>query len=102
MKCAGQDAHVNEIDLDALLRPTVVGRGGYAPAPPEPEIEERYTVPCRRCSARIVITREMVRKVLGLDTRGNRAGSLPAENLTDRREPGCARISVWIGSVPRA
>ena len=67
VKCAGQDAHVNEIDLDALLRPTLLVRGGDAPAPPEPEIEERYTPPCRRCSARIVITREMVRKTLGLD-----------------------------------
>jgi len=69
VKCAGQDAHVNEIDLDALLRPTVVVRGGGAPAPTEPEIEERYAVPCRRCSARVVITREMARKALGLDTR---------------------------------
>jgi hypothetical protein len=57
--CNGLGQHLNEIDLDKVLQPTVVIRGWFRPKPKE--IQARYVLRCQHCTeGRVVITREMI------------------------------------------
>jgi hypothetical protein len=59
IRCNGAGEHVNEIDLDKILKSDVVMRSA-SPAKPR-EIPERLVRKCKFCQeGRIVITREMV------------------------------------------
>jgi hypothetical protein len=58
VKCNGAQAHVNEINLDDVLKRDVVVRGTATPAL---DLPERLVLKCRHCAeGRVVITREML------------------------------------------
>jgi hypothetical protein len=58
VSCNGASHHVNEVDLDKLLKPVIVTRS--APAKPR-EIPQRFVLHCQFCrEGKIVVTREMV------------------------------------------
>ncbi len=58
VSCNGAGHHINEVDLDKILKPVIVTRS----APPKPkEIPERSVLPCQFCrEGKVVVTREMV------------------------------------------
>jgi hypothetical protein len=57
--CNGSDHHVNEIELEKILKPVIVTRSA-APAQAG-KIPERSTFHCRFCKeGKVIITREMV------------------------------------------
>ena len=63
VRCNGSGRHVNEVNLDTLLQPTTVLRGGPRNAG---GIPARFDLPCRECTeGRVVVTREMIKKALG-------------------------------------
>ena len=63
VRCNGPDKHVNEIDLEAVLRPTTVLRG--APAESETEIPERVVLGCHFCTVgKVIVTRAMIEENL--------------------------------------
>jgi len=72
VRCNGPDKHVNEVDIEKLIRPTPLLRCiiSYDPsaevAAPPPE--DRYVFKCRFCTeGRVVVTREMIEKNRGKD-----------------------------------
>ena len=59
IKCNGENQHVNAVDLEQALQPTVVLRGRVHPQPPS--LPARLVLPCRFCTeGKLVITREMM------------------------------------------
>jgi len=63
VRCNGPGKHVNEIDLEAVLRPTVVLRG--APGENEAKIPERVVLGCHFCTVgKVIITRAMIEENL--------------------------------------
>ncbi|MDZ7363740.1 MAG: hypothetical protein ONB46_23940 [candidate division KSB1 bacterium] len=58
VSCNGAGHHVNEVDLDKILKPLIVTRS--TTAKPR-EIPERSVLPCQFCrEGKVVVTREMV------------------------------------------
>ena len=64
IKCNGPSKHVNEIDLDAMLRTTTTVRGNNPPPISPDEVPTPLVRRCRDCTYDIVIDREMLRKML--------------------------------------
>ena len=71
VRCNGPGKHVNDVDIDKLIRPTTVLRNvtydplGEAAAPPLPA---SYQLKCRSCTeGRVVVTREMIEENRGKD-----------------------------------
>ncbi|MDZ7292855.1 MAG: hypothetical protein ONB44_07175 [candidate division KSB1 bacterium] len=63
VRCNGAGEHINEIDIDKILRPVIVIRG-TTPTKPR-EIPERTVFKCKFCTAgRVVVTKEMVEEAL--------------------------------------
>ena len=63
VRCNGPDKHVNEIDLEAVLRPATVLRG--APAENETKIPERVVLGCRSCTVgKVIIERAVIEENL--------------------------------------
>ncbi len=59
VRCNGAGEHVNDIDIEKIVKPVVVTRSA-TPSKPR-EIPERSVFKCKFCQeGRIVITREMV------------------------------------------
>ncbi len=59
VKCNDPAPHVNDIDLDKVLRPTPVFRGESKPI--QPNIPERLVLPCQHCTAgQVIVTRGMI------------------------------------------
>ena len=64
VRCNGSNQHVNEIDLDDLLRTTTVLKGSQ-PKPDIQSLPERFVRPCKVCAeGKVNITREMIEKTL--------------------------------------
>ncbi len=62
VRCNGWRRHVNEVNLDTLLQPTTVLRGGPRSAG---DIPERSVKQCRYCAeGKVIVTREMIKKAL--------------------------------------
>lgn len=62
VRCNGAERHVNEVDLDDVLKEDVVLRG--APARAGRRIPERLVLPCRDCTGKVNITRAMIEENL--------------------------------------
>ncbi len=63
VRCNGSGRHVNEVNLDTLLQPTAVLRGGPRNAE---DIPERFVKQCGYCAdGKVIVTREMIEKALG-------------------------------------
>ena len=63
VRCNGPGRHINEIDLEAVLRPTTVLRG--APAENETKIPERVVLGCRSCTVgKVIIERAVIEENL--------------------------------------
>ncbi|NLZ04338.1 MAG: hypothetical protein GXY19_04130 [Phycisphaerae bacterium] len=59
VRCNGPEGHVNEVDLDEVLREDVVLK--QAPAREGRRIPERLVLPCRFCTVgKVIVTREMI------------------------------------------
>lgn len=65
IQCNGSGQHVNDVDLDRALEEAIVYKGAEARLQILPE---RVALRCRVCAeGRIVITRQMLEKMLGAD-----------------------------------
>lgn len=64
VKCNGPNKHVNEVDLDALLKTTVMVRGPSASDILPDDLPNELVKRCRECISDVVITREMLREML--------------------------------------
>jgi hypothetical protein len=62
VRCNGPDKHVNEIDLDIVLRRTTVLRG--APAKTDTSIPDRWVHRCDSCTYNVIVTRQMIEENL--------------------------------------
>ncbi len=63
VRCNGSGRHVNEVNLDTLLQPTTVLRGGPRNAE---DIPGRFVKQCGYCAdGKVIVTREMIKKALG-------------------------------------
>jgi hypothetical protein len=63
IKCNGPDQHVNDVDLDKLLKPTPIVRSSLfgRPRPQSSDIPERLVHPCKLCTiGKVVISREII------------------------------------------
>jgi hypothetical protein len=58
VRCNGQERHINEIDLDRLLKPIFVVRGDD-PVIDFDGVEFPLYEDCRYCAGHIIITREI-------------------------------------------
>lgn len=59
VRCNGTERHVNEVDLDVVLREDVVLR--QLPAREGRRIPERLVLPCRFCTVgKVIVMREMI------------------------------------------
>lgn len=58
VRCNGTDRHINEIDLERLLRPTYVVRGDN-PAINLDDVEFPLYEDCRYCAGQVILTREI-------------------------------------------
>lgn len=59
VKCNDPALHVNDIDLDKVMRPTPAFRSRSKPA--QPNIPERLVLPCQHCTTgKVIITRDMI------------------------------------------
>jgi len=59
VKCNGPNKHVNEIDLDKVLQPTVILKGKTSS---QQQIPERLVLPCKTCTeGKVIITRDMIK-----------------------------------------
>lgn len=58
VRCNGSERHINEIDLERLLAPTFVVRGGN-PAINLADVEFPLYEDCRYCAGHVIITREI-------------------------------------------
>ena len=64
VKCNNPDRHVNEIDLEKLLRSTPVLRGKSEPV--QQHTPERLVLRCQHCAeGKVIITRQMVETFQG-------------------------------------
>lgn len=62
VRCNGASKHVNEVDYEKSLKPTVVLRGGPARVA-DADLPERLVFDCKECTdGKIVVTREMMLK----------------------------------------
>ncbi len=62
VRCNGSGKHVNEVDYEKSLRPTVVLRGG-TPRVADADLPERLVFDCRECAeGKVIVTREMMLK----------------------------------------
>lgn len=60
VRCTGIGKHVNDVDLDRALEPTIVVRGLRAQPAPR-EIPERLILPCQHCTqGQVILSREMI------------------------------------------
>jgi len=56
IRCNGSGKHVNEVDLEKYIKPTIIVRGG-----PKINLPERLVIPCQQCAeGKLIITREMM------------------------------------------
>jgi hypothetical protein len=63
VRCNGAGGHVNEIDLEKIVKPVVVTRSAASSKPHE--TPQRSVFKCKFCQeGKIVITREMVEEAL--------------------------------------
>ncbi len=62
VRCDGPEKHVNDIDLDIVLRRTTVLRG--APAKSGTSIPDRWVRRCRSCTHDVIVTRQMIEENL--------------------------------------
>jgi hypothetical protein len=63
VRCNGPGRHENEIDLEKVLRPTIVTKG--MPAKGRRDVPERLVLACRFCTAgKVIVTREMIEENL--------------------------------------
>jgi len=72
VRCNGPNHHVNEVDVDDLVRATHTVRfAGPDPESPYPlDIADRSVLRCVSCTeGKVVITREMIEKARGSGTR---------------------------------
>lgn len=61
--CTADHTHVNEIELEKILKPVIVARSA-APSRPR-EIPQRSVFKCEYCqTGKVVVTREMVQDAL--------------------------------------
>ena len=62
VRCNGPGRHINEIDLDEVLKPITVYRViGERPAIEDWKIPERLVLPCRHGGeGKVVLTRKMI------------------------------------------
>jgi hypothetical protein len=63
VRCNGPERHVNEVDLDKALKKDVVlrfARPGQPEPVPERPVPERLVLPCRSCTGKVIVTREMI------------------------------------------
>lgn len=71
VRCNGPGKHVNDVDIDELIRPTPVLRSIiYDPLAEaaKPALQLRYQLKCRFCTeGRVVVTREMIEENRGKD-----------------------------------
>jgi hypothetical protein len=59
IRCNGPNQHINEIDLDKVLQPTIVLRGWRQPK--SKNIPERLVLRCQHCAeGHVVLTRKMI------------------------------------------
>ena len=59
VKCNGPGKHLNEVDLDKLLQPTLILKG--KPSPQPHDLPERLVQRCQFCTeGKVIITREML------------------------------------------
>lgn len=64
VKCNNAERHVNEIDLEKLLRSTPVLRGRSGPV--QQNTPERLVLRCQHCAeGKVIITRQMVETFRG-------------------------------------
>lgn len=61
IRCNGAGKHVNEVDYEKSLKPTVVMRGG-PPRVADADLPERLNFPCKECTGEVIVTREMMLK----------------------------------------
>src|SRR5262249_14914641 len=61
VRCNGQERHINEIDLDRLLKPSFVVRGDNMVIDFD-GVEFPLYEDCRYCAGHVIITREVVEK----------------------------------------
>ena len=69
LRCNGQGRHVNEVDLDKVLRREIVLRSAeqVPEMPSQHAIPERIVVPCRYCTdGKIIVTQEIIMENLKL------------------------------------
>ncbi len=59
VRCNGADQHVNEVDLDSLEKGVPIARAAGKKAPPA-ELPERYVLRCKDCTAKVIVTRQMI------------------------------------------
>ncbi|UCE05013.1 MAG: hypothetical protein JSW07_15515 [bacterium] len=59
IRCNGPNKHINEVDLDEVLKPQMVVRGHPPSATQTPP--ERLVLECKHCTkGQVVLTREMI------------------------------------------
>jgi hypothetical protein len=70
VKCNGPEHHVNEIDLDKVLRRYTVLKGSQDDydALNQADIPERVVLNCRECTFKVNITRAMIKENLVLQS----------------------------------
>jgi len=62
VRCNGAGRHVNEVDYEKSLKPTVVLRGG-TPRVADANLPEWLVFDCRECTeGKVIVTREMMLK----------------------------------------
>ena len=59
VRCNGAEKHINEVDLDEIIKGITIARG--KPLPRSTELQQRYVIPCKFCAnGRVIIKREMI------------------------------------------
>ncbi|MBN1349382.1 hypothetical protein JXJ21_08230 [candidate division KSB1 bacterium] len=69
VKCNGTDQHINEIDLDKVLKRDWILKGVRSSKPAEHaskymDIPERIVLSCKLCTGKVILTREQIKKTL--------------------------------------
>jgi hypothetical protein len=62
VRCNGPEKHVNEVDVDTMLRPTTVLRGESQSS--DFSMPARWVLGCRYCTHKVIVTRQMVKESL--------------------------------------
>ena len=64
IRCNGPAKCENEVDLNDVVKRTVITRGRALP--PTSQLQERYVLKCQHCTVgRVIITKRMIKDFLG-------------------------------------